>query len=187
MNRQIFLDMDGIMCDFLAGAMKVLNRRYGKKYHPSEYAELHGRFGINDLYQISLKEFWETIERESFFWLELKPTPYGLKLYYWLSGIAPVTIVTCPSDDPSCAEQKLVWLETHLGIKPHQVVLCCKKHLLAGNGILIDDYHKYADEFTAAGGEAILVPSEWNNSNVNFKMVVNKIKQNEYIQEWISR
>lgn len=187
MNRHVFLDMDGVIVDFLAGAMKVLNHRYRKKYRPSEYAKLHGRFGINDLYGISLKEFWESIESNPFFWLELNPTPYGLKLYYWLSGIAPVTIVTCPSDDPSCAEQKLVWLNSHLGIKPNDVVLCCKKHLLAGNGILIDDYHKYADEFTAAGGEAILVPSEWNTADVSFKMIVEKISKNQYIQEWTSQ
>ena len=138
MNRHIFLDMDGVVSDFLAGALKVLNARYGTDYLPSQYAELHGKFGINELYGIPVKDFWETIEAESFFWAELPPTPYGKKLYYWLSGIAPVTIVTCPSDDPSCAEQKLVWLATHLDIKPSQVVLSCKKHLFAGNGLLID-------------------------------------------------
>jgi 5'(3')-deoxyribonucleotidase len=187
MNRHIFLDMDGVLSDFLAGALKVLNREYGKDYKPSQYAELHGRFGINELYGISVKDFWRVLHAEPFFWVELPITPYGEKLFYWLEGIAPVTVVTCPSDDPSCAEQKLVWLTNHLGIKPSDVMLCCKKHLLAGNGLLIDDYHKFADEFTAAGGEAILVPSEWNNADVSFKMVVDKIQRNKYIQEWTSR
>ena len=187
MNRHIFLDMDGVISDFLAGALKVLNARYGKDYLPSQYAELHGRFGINDLYGISVKDFWETIKAEPFFWVELPITPYGKKLYYWLSGIADVTVVTCPSDDPSCAEQKLMWLTTHLDIKPSDVMLSCKKHLLAGNGLLIDDYHKFADAFTAAGGEAILVPSEWNTKDVSFKMVVDKIQRNKYIQEWTNR
>lgn len=185
MRRQIFLDADGVVSDFLERAMHVLNMEYGKSYQPSEYASLHGKFGINDLYGISLQDFWRVIEEDSFFWVSLKPTPYGKKLYYWLSNIAPVTIVTCPSEDPTCAEQKLVWLKDHLAINPSQVVLCCKKHLLAGNGILIDDYHKYTEEFTAAGGEAILVPSEWNTADVSFKMVTKIIQANPTIKSWI--
>lgn len=187
MTKHILLDLDGVIVDFLAGAMEMMNVAYDKKYKPSEYVDLHGKFGINDLYGVSEKEFWEVLSYDDRFWENLRPTPYGEKLFYWLKGIAPVTICTAPNLDPECASQKLRWLKKHLKVDIRDVVMCTKKYLLAGNGILIDDNSKNCDEFTKAGGEAILVPSEWNTKGVNFKMVVGVIQQNKNIQAWMKR
>lgn len=46
---------------------------------------------------------------------------------------------------------------------------------MAGNGILIDDYHKNVEAFKDAGGEAILIPSNWNAVGVTFDMIKNTI------------
>ena len=187
MKRHLLLDMDGVIVDFLAGAMEMLNVAYDKKYKPSEYVDLHGKFGINELYGVSEKEFWEVLAYDDRFWEHLKPTSYGLKLYFWLARIAPITILTAPNLDPDCPRQKLVWLKKHLCLDINFVMMGSRKYLLAGNGILIDDNSKNCDDFIAAGGEAILVPSEWNTKGVNFKMVVGVIQQNKYIQEWMKR
>ena len=187
MKKQFLVDMDGLLTDFLAGAMNMMNIAHGTNFQPAEYAKLWGRFDINEFYGVSEEEFRHVLSYDDKFWEHLKPTAYGLKLYFWLNRIAPVTIVTSPTSCQDAPSQKLRWLQHYLKIKATDVVLCYKKHLLAGNGILIDDLPENVNNFIAAGGEAILVPSEWNTPNVTFKMVVNPIIQNKSIQQWMNK
>lgn len=174
-ERQILLDMDGCLTDFLSGALAVLNEKYLRSVTLEEYATKFGQFGINDYYGITLNDFWYSIECEYDFWINLQPMPWYRDLYAMLSELGQVTIVTSPSEDPDCAKQKLVWLKKHLNITPDKVFLGSRKYLMAGNGILIDDYQKNVETFKANGGHAILIPSTWNTVGLTFERVKNTI------------
>ncbi len=165
------LDMDGCLADFLSSAIEELNKAYGKDITLEQYAKEFGQWGTYDYYGITVAEFWEPINDKWNFWLDLEPMPWAKKLYTALSAIGDVTVVTAPSQDPDCARQKLQWLHFHLGIKPEAVFLGHRKYLMAGNGILIDDYHKNVDTFREAGGQAILIPSTWNKYDTNFEEI----------------
>jgi 5'(3')-deoxyribonucleotidase len=165
------LDMDGVLCDFVSGALKVLNQRYDKEYTIEDYATNFGRWQTYDYYGITEKEFWNTIYAVPNFWINLKSFSWTKQLYNELLKLGGVTVVTTPSRDPECAAQKLEWLNDCLGIEAPDVFVGGKKHLMAGNGILIDDNRTNVDTFIAAGGEAILVPSTWNCSNLTFEGV----------------
>lgn len=174
-RTQILLDMDGVLVDFLSGAIEVLNRDFSKTITVEQYAEKFGQWGTYDYYGITVAEFWNSIHKTPDFWYNLKPMPWCNKLYSTLSEMGEVTIVTTPSEDPSCSMQKLQWLDEHLDIRPNEVLLGARKHLLAGNGILIDDYFKNCDAFRSAGGQAILIPSNWNTNGLTFERIKNTI------------
>jgi 5'(3')-deoxyribonucleotidase len=174
-KTQILLDMDGVLVDFLSGALKSLNRDFNKTVTIEQYAKEFAQWGIYDYYGITIKEFWQSIENTPNFWINLDPMPWCGQLYSMLSEIGDVTIVTSPSEDTDCVRQKLVWLRHHLGVKPDSVFLGSRKYLMAGNGILIDDYFKNCDSFRNAGGQAVLVPSNWNTNNLTWDKIWNTI------------
>jgi 5'(3')-deoxyribonucleotidase len=171
----ILLDMDGVLCDFLSGAIEVLNRDYNKDYDINQYASEFGMWATYDYYGISEKEFWNSINETPDFWYNLKPLPWAGQLYSMLQEIGEVTIITSPSLDPSCAMQKLRWLKRHLDINSNQVFIGSRKYLMAGNGLLIDDFQSNVEKFKIAGGEAILIPSNWNTTGLTWEKVKNTI------------
>lgn len=167
--------MDGVLVDFLSGAIKVLNRDFKKDHTIEEYAEKFAQWETYDWYGISITDFWNSISITPFFWIDLEPMPWYKELYGLLSEMGDVTILTSPSLDPLCAMQKLQWLKKYLNIGSDAVFMGSRKYLMAGNGILIDDYYKNVDKFRLAGGEAILVPSNWNTNGLTFERIKNTI------------
>lgn len=170
---QILLDMDGVLVDFMSGAIKALNKAYHKDITLEQYATEFGKWGTYDYYGISKKEFWQAIENVLGFWLDLQPIPWYKELYNYLSSKGDVTITTAPSKSNSCVVQKYRWLEYYLNIKKEDVIMINKKQLLVAPGnILIDDSPDNVDRFSSVGGKAILVPSTWNTVNLTFEQVV---------------
>ena len=170
-RKQILLDQDGVLADFLSGAIKVLNRAYGRDITLEQYSKEFGKWGTYDYYGITVEQFWKPIDDEHNFWMDLPPMPWATKLYTALAAVGDVTIVTMPGADPDCGRQKLQWLDYHLGIKHTEVFLGARKYLMAGNGILIDDYYKNVDAFKENGGQAILIPSTWNKFDTSFEEI----------------
>lgn len=176
----ILLDCDGVICDFLSGAIDVLNKKYKRDYTVEQYARNFGEFGIDKFYGITTQEFWDTITETENFWYNLQPFPWAKELYDYLKIIGNVTIVTSPSLDPDCAKQKLMWLKHHLNIDSTDVFIGSKKHLMAGNGLLIDDYKKNVMDFMNNGGDAIIVPSNWNSIILTKELVFDTIERDIY-------
>jgi 5'(3')-deoxyribonucleotidase len=170
-KTNFLLDMDGVLADFLSGAIKALNQKFNRTITLNQYATEFGQWGTYDYYGISVNDFWKAIEEVPDFWLNLPMMPWGRELYDHLSHLGEVTIVTSPSMDPNCAIQKLQWLRNNLNVTPDKVFIGSRKYLMAGNGILIDDYYKNIISFRDNGGEAILVPSTWNTPNLSWKQV----------------
>jgi 5'(3')-deoxyribonucleotidase len=184
-KKKILLDMDGVLSDFLSGAIKVLNKKFNKTITLEQYVKEFGCWETYDYFGITPKEFWDAIGEEEHFWLNLKPIPWAKDLYKALDQIGEVTIVTSPSLDPQCIVEKYQWLSKYLGVGTDKVFMGTRKYLLAGNGILIDDYFKNVESFKEAGGKAILVPSVWNTSNLTFELVVDTINTQFFLWKQI--
>ena len=174
-EQQILLDMDGVLVDFVSGALSALNRDFNKDITIERYVKEFGLWEMYDYYGISIKQFWDSIHNTPDFWYNLQPLPWYKELYKLLSELGLVTIVTTPSIDPSCAEQKLRWLRDYMDIDSTQVLMGTRKSLLVGNGILIDDYYGNVEKFKGFGGEAILIPSTWNTNGLTFERIKNTI------------
>lgn len=176
MIKNILLDMDGVISDFLTPALEKLNAWYNKNITVEEYAKV-GVFDIEQVYGISSRDFWITVETADF-WSSLKPLPWAKDLYQKLNKIAPVTIASSPSKNPVCALQKTAWIKEHLGLENTNLMLGSRKYLMASaNNLLVDDYPKNIKKFQDHGGKTICIPSSWNTPHLTFEKVWNVITE----------
>lgn len=180
-KKNILLDMDGVLSDFLTGALRVLDAKYGPVHSgdPVEaYVKNYSQFAMEVYYGITPEQFWEPIANTPNFWYDLPCMPWARELLGVLRSFGDVTICTAPGNDVTCCTQKQAWLRDILDVDYHDVVMCNKKFLLANpDTILIDDYHKNITEFQLVGGKAVLVPSNWNTLDLTFEKVLSPILQ----------
>jgi 5'(3')-deoxyribonucleotidase len=176
----ILLDMDGVLADFITSAVRVFNKNLGTNVTMEQYATEFGQWGLNEPFNITVNKAWEFISKEENFWIDIKPYPWAKELYEWLKTIGDVTIITSPSLHEDCATQKMIWLKKHLEINTSDVFIGSKKYLMAGNGILIDDYPVNCEKFTKSRGKAILIPSNWNTVNLTFDKIKEVIELGIY-------
>ena len=177
----IFLDMDGVLTDFLSSAIHALNLKYSRHHTVDEYATVCGHWNISKFYGITTDEFWDAINETPRFWADMKPLHWFRNLYSNLCMVGQVTILTTPSWDPICSKEKLEWLQLNMGIMSDHVLLGARKELLAGNGILIDDSPANVGKFRDAGGKAILVPSNWNTVGLTYEQVWESIEAGFFV------
>jgi hypothetical protein len=133
---RLYLDADGVLCDFDLYAGSVLG------IPPPEFERLHGEHmmwrmlhGVPDLYRA------------------LPPMKEGLALYEATSRWTPTILTGIPRSYPDAEEQKLGWRDEWL---PGVRMICCpsrnKKDYAQPGDVLVDDRLKYAHLWTAAGG-----------------------------------
>lgn len=160
MIEHIFLDMDGVLTDFVSKVLQVHEAESAMNRWPA------GEWSVHKVIGISRKQFWDKLDEiGEEFWAGLDPYPWMAKLLELLGKFAPVTILSSPSQDPSCAAGKMRWLDKHLANgKPFRdFIITQQKHLLAGpKRVLIDDSDKNARRFNEHCGQAIVFPQQWN-------------------------
>lgn len=169
----IFLDMDGVLCDFVSAAF----RAHGKEFCSATYPK--GEYRIERVLGVTYDQFWVNIDGlGNNFWPTLKP-------YSWMQRLvakvfefdSEVKIATSPSENPNSWSGKQFWLRWH-GLGHIRAKMGDEKWLLAAPGrCLIDDSDENVNEFRAAGGDAILFPQPWNSGTSNGDLVDHVSKQ----------
>lgn len=155
MNR-FFIDMDGVLSDFVGGVSKLFGIEIDLElWDPGNY-EGFAEFGI------SRSDLWKRINATPGFWRGLERISEGFELFNALPG--EKFIATSPSMEPACLSEKLEWIYEHVRPGFRNFMIGPAKYLLAGNGILIDDYDENCNRFRDAGGKAILFPQPWNSA-----------------------
>jgi len=152
MKARIYCDMDGVLCDFAKGVEKVI----GKSISQWSYG--------------SKSEKWDKIKSTPKFWHTLPWENGGKQLWSFISKYKPhiLSAYVEESFDPNCIPGKSHWARTNLGIAPGNVNLVKRVQKqnyakVAGQpAILIDDYKKNTDQFTAKGGIGIVHTSTAN-------------------------
>lgn len=155
MIKTIYLDMDGVLCDFKSA---VVDKYI---YNPTKNT-------IN----------WDILKNlGSKFWADLQWIREGQRLYAWLYKFCIEQRITlCVLSSIGFREGKVgkqQWLEKNVTINPMCIYFVDKNsdkiHFAEKNALLIDDYGKNVERFIQAGGQAI----KFNN---NAKEVVKKIQ-----------
>ena len=162
MKPVIFLDMDGVLVDFISGACRLHSR------DPEEVIANWPRnvWDICQVLDIPENEFWFSIDRSGEgFWMSLEQTSWAGKLVHLVKELSSEWyVVTAPSRSPSCSSGKVKWLQSFFGPTFHRFIFTRHKHLLANpNTILIDDNPENIDHFVEAGGQGILFPACHNS------------------------
>lgn len=163
MKLQVYLDMDGVIVDFVGGVLdslklsraRVKNFPQGKwDFDDSVYQKV---FGVNneDIFWGRLTdEFWENL-----------PVTHEFDLYweYIISKYNPILMSAPPRVG---ATGKIKWIRKNLPsiYRSGRFCLTRRKELFAQpNTVLIDDRDRNITNFKAAGGEGVLVPRQWNS------------------------
>ena len=145
MKARIYCDMDGVLCDFAKGVEKVI----GKSITQWSYG--------------SKSEKWDKIKATPKFWHTLPWENGGKELWSFIKKHQPhiLSAYVEESFDPNCIPGKSHWARTKLGVAPGRTNLVKRVQKqnyakVAGQpAILIDDYKKNTDQFTAKGGIGI--------------------------------
>lgn len=149
----IFLDMDGVLCDFAGGVCALFGKDAPQAGDLAQ--ELHQHLGI------AKGLMWSRIaEAGARLWEGLEPLPWADELVALVRSHGELVIATAPSLNPASLAGKLTWLQRRFGRNFRDFVVTPQKHLLAAPGrILIDDSPRHVDAFSAFGGLSTLFPS----------------------------
>lgn len=162
-TKLIFLDLDGLVCDFVSGALAA------NKIEDSEsiLSKMKGSYNIHAILGLPANDFWRAITQVEDFWCNLVPTDDAHEIMNEVESVAPtqnIFFLSSPSLDPKCHSGKIMWVNRHFPKYTRQTILTSHKHLLAGNSrVLIDDSDSNVESFKKAGGRAILYPRPWNS------------------------
>lgn len=158
----IFLDMDGVICDFVGSAARLHCRQADELV--SEWPA--GVFDICHVLGVSATQFWSRVDRAGeAFWTYLNDYPWTSQLIELVQGHDEGFVIsTSPSRSHHSSAGKVRWLQMKFGMPFRSYMLGEQKHLLAKPGaVLIDDNEASVLKFRDHGGEAILFPQPWNS------------------------
>ena len=158
MNKQIMLDLDGVLVAFLKGAGEFHNISLDPYPQPGEWCLGPKIIGM------SLKDFWSPLGHD--FWANLGWWPDGgaiLKLCIDAVGWKNICLLTSPTLVPGCASGKMEWIQKNIPKLSRQFMIGPAKHFCDnGKRILIDDADHNLKKWT---GPKILVPRPWNSGH----------------------
>jgi hypothetical protein len=159
-SRLYFIDMDGVLCDFIDGVEREFHCNPGSLKATQNY-HLHEPLGIS---YGAFSNRLRTATEEDKFWLGLRPTPWAHELARLFNFRDNAFVLTSPwPGDYQCIAQKVEWCMRYLNIGSDRVITFPHKHILAAPGrVLLDDHPKHCKEWQEAGGAAILFPCTHN-------------------------
>lgn len=157
-NTLCFVDIDGVLADFVDAAFERHNIR-------TPWAEI--RWDFVEQAGLNPKHFWSSLGFE--FWKSLRRTLECSAITRATEtkfGKENVFLCSSPCKTPGCAAGKAVWVDLYL--PPgycSRLILTNRKEVFSGPGrVLIDDRDENIQEWVKAGGTGVLVPRPWNQT-----------------------
>jgi hypothetical protein len=135
MTRQLYLDCDGVLADFDAGATKLLG------LPPKPFQD---KFGAG--------RFWAKLAKAGDFYATLPLMPDAMELFDAVRHLDPIILTGLPRGSWA-APQKVRWAAQHFpGTKILTVMAVDKRNHCAEGDVLVDDTLKYQHLWEEAGG-----------------------------------
>lgn len=154
---KIYLDLDGVIAQFVNQSKKVHNRT-----DEATCWDYYKAWGI------TTTEFWKKIDADEFFWENIEKYSWTDELVDLVKSVDPkYTVLTSPHNHPNSYKGKCTWIKEVLKIDPPKraILTAIKEDCAKPNRVLIDDSNDNCEKFIAAGGQAILFPQLWNNND----------------------
>ena len=182
MIKTVYLDLDGVLVNFLGGLHKSLGVSYSYENYPYEkgkwnmLTDIKGFDDIpatfeqcNDCCTIS---FWQNLE-----WMH---DGYNiLTAIEYKFAPARIYLLTTPMPNYESPTGKWLWIQDNMSMYLKRTIITqAPKHLLARpDTLLIDDKDENVDGFREAGGKALLVPRPWNHAHLQTDRTVEVVKE----------
>jgi 5'(3')-deoxyribonucleotidase len=176
--RFCFVDMDGVLADFVTGACQAHNR-------PNPYLtrNFDAIFNMEKVWNISMEEFWSPLNFDGF-WLNLQKLPDAdriINLACALFGTKNVCLLTAPSQDHHCIPEKQAWVQKYYPELKNNMLFGSAKRFLAGEDrVLVDDRDENICNFINHGGNGVLVPQLWNRGFLDYNRSFIAVRENLY-------
>ena len=176
MIKSILLDMDGVVADFMTPSIlwhKEAAARRLAIHCAKDMEDLYprGEWNTPRVLGMTVAEWWAPIDNYDF-WINVPMYPGAREFVEAVNKIAPVTFCTSSSLSPDCAKAKIEWIARHIGSQYPMFIgyRGVSKGLMARpDQLLVDDYSKNVDEYTAAGGPAYLIPRPWAEGSEDYQ------------------
>ena len=156
MIENIYLDMDGVLCDFA-------NEAAEKKYLNLKTRKVNWR-----LLNTEGEKFWENLK-----WIDEGKKLYKYLYKYCLGHDINLCILSSIGNEKG-RNGKKTWIKNNLKINPLNIYFVVhgadKAKYAVENSVLIDDYGKNVDIFIRSGGNAIKFKND-------AKEVINKLEE----------
>ncbi len=159
---RILLDLDGVLADWVGSVAPLFD--FDREQLVGAWPP--GTYDIAEVLDVSANELWRRVDKVgAAFWSGLEPLPWCAELLELCQALAPTTILTSPSHDPSAAAGKTAWLQAQFGSDFRDYLIGPDKPACAHPGaLLIDDRDTGCDAFVQAGGQAVVFPQPWNSA-----------------------
>lgn len=133
--RQLFLDCDGVLADFDAGAVALLGMA------PKAFQDRHG-----------VGRFWARLARHPDFYGTLPLMPQAMELFDAVRHLHPIILTGLPMGKWA-APQKVRWAEQHFpGTKIITTLARDKRNHAQPGDVLVDDQIKHRHLWEEMGG-----------------------------------
>ncbi|MDE2095783.1 MAG: hypothetical protein KGL39_00885 [Patescibacteria group bacterium] len=160
---RIFLDLDGVLVDFVGGACQF----HGVN-NPYELASNHGKYDLCALLNMEPSRFWGNLGFD--FWKNLDWMPDGKGIFQIIEkhfGKDNIVLCTSPCETLGCVDGKREWIKEHLPDYYKSTIFTqVKKNLALPGTLLIDDSDNNVRDFEYQSCDesyGLLVPRLWNS------------------------
>jgi hypothetical protein len=160
---QIYCDMDGVLVDFVGGAVDYITRELqegraeelkaeiGRDYITAEDIEMYSP----NKSQPVVDFMYQFLQHHTEFWENLPWMPGGKELWNYIAPYNPDILTAAMGYGSEIGKQ--AWIDKNLQPEPSKVFMSHDKYLWSKpNRILIDDFTKNTIPWKARGGDAIL-------------------------------
>jgi 5'(3')-deoxyribonucleotidase len=166
LNR-IYIDVDGVLADFMAALLSNYNENHGTTFTPEDLYD----WGCSNVFQ-SGQKWWEYTYTPKF-WSTLDVYPWAAELIATIRATGkPYAFLTALSEVHRAGESPITarkkWLDKNFCIdesdRPSsRLIIAPRKELVVAPGdILIDDCLKNIIAVQGAGGVALTLAQPWN-------------------------
>ncbi len=161
MIKTVYLDMDGVITDFVGGVCRAFNKSNPYPALTRDYTFWNAwpEVSTKDVDAICNQEFWHNLE-----WVH--DGRDILRAIMGTLGLEKVYLLTQPMPNLESASGKMMWVNNNLPIYLKRTIITTMdvpKSLLAKpDTLLIDDKDENVKEFVKAGGYGILINRPWN-------------------------
>lgn len=159
LKMKLFLDMDGVIADFVTPTCELHKR-------PNPYLTGETEYNMCKLFDVTYEDFIRGMEMD--FWVDLPKTPFAddvVDLVLSKFDIDDICILTAPTDNAGCIPGKREWIIKHFPQLKNNMIFTGQKQFCAhGNALLIDDHDRNIELFKVNGGKTILFKQPWNSS-----------------------
>lgn len=160
MAKKVFVDLDGVMVDFITGVLKLHDVPY------VDFSEFKGTYALTKILNMTPMDFWKHIDQNESFWENLEKTEEADEIINFLEQHTDpknIFFLSSPSRNPDCHHGKAKWIWKYYPKYLTRLILTGHKQFLADRDrLLIDDNDEHCNKFKEAGGRALLFPRPWN-------------------------